>query len=77
LGALLAQEGDVAGAEATLRKALASEPAAAQARLNLAQVLEKAGRSTEAAAEYRAVADDEQAPPDARTAARSRLQATR
>ena len=74
LGAVLAEQGDVAGAEATLRKALASEPAAAQARLNLAQLLEKAGRSAEAAAEYRTVADDAQAPPDARAAARSRLQ---
>jgi len=77
LGAVLAGQGDLAGAETTLRKALASEPAAAQARLNLAQVLDKAGRSAEAAAEYRVVADDEQAPPDARSAARSRLQRAR
>ena len=74
---MLAGQGDLAGAEATLRKAVASEPAAAQARLNLAQVLDKAGRSAEAAAEYRTVADDEQAPPDARATARSRLQSPR
>ena len=42
---LLAGQGDLAGAEATLRRALAGEPAAAQARLNLAQVLEQ-GRPT-------------------------------
>jgi len=77
LGAVLAGQGDLAGAEATLRRALASQPAAAQARLNLAQVLDQAGRSAEAAAEYRLVADDEQAPPDARSAARSRLQRAR
>jgi arylsulfatase A-like enzyme/Tfp pilus assembly protein PilF len=77
LGAVLAGQGDLAGAEATLRKAIANEPAAAQARLNLAQVLDQAGRSAEAAAEYRVVADDQQAPPDARSAARSHLTGAR
>jgi tetratricopeptide (TPR) repeat protein len=71
LGAVLAQQGEVAGAEATLRKAIAGDPAAAQARLNLAQLLEKSGRAAEAAAEYR-VADDEQRPDAAHRASRYR-----
>jgi tetratricopeptide (TPR) repeat protein len=73
LGAVLAGLGDLAGAEATLRRALEHEPEAAQARLNLAQVLERAKRSDEARDEYRRVAEDEQAPPDLRATARARL----
>jgi arylsulfatase A-like enzyme/predicted Zn-dependent protease len=73
LGAVLAGQGDLEGAEAALRRALGQEPEAAQARLNLAQVLERGKRPGEAVAEYRRVAEDEKAPPDLRAAARARL----
>jgi choline-sulfatase len=74
-GALLASQGDLEGAEISLRRALTHDPQAAQARLNLAQVLDRLGRSAEAASEYRTVADDEKAPSDLRNAARARLSA--
>ncbi|HXK10622.1 MAG TPA: sulfatase-like hydrolase/transferase [Vicinamibacteria bacterium] len=73
LGALLAGQGDLAAAEATLRRALGKDPEAAQARFNLAQVLERGKRASEAATEYRRVAEDEKAPPDLRAEARIRL----
>ncbi|HSD27636.1 MAG TPA: sulfatase-like hydrolase/transferase [Vicinamibacteria bacterium] len=73
LGALLAGQGDLAGAEAVLRRALGHDPEAVQARFNLAQVLERAERPSEAADEYRRLAEDEEAPPDLRAAARARL----
>jgi arylsulfatase A-like enzyme/predicted Zn-dependent protease len=76
LGALLAGAGDLAGAEAVLRRALGHEPEATQARFNLAQVLERAKRPSEAAAEYRRLADDEQALPEVRAAARAHLPRT-
>ena len=52
LGVLLAGQGDLAGAEATLRRALRASPGRGQARFNLAQVLERRGRSAERG-EYR------------------------
>jgi arylsulfatase A-like enzyme/Tfp pilus assembly protein PilF len=73
LGALLAGQGDLAGAEAALRRALGHEPEATQARFNLAQVLERAKRPSEAAAEYRRLAEDEKAPAELRATARARL----
>jgi choline-sulfatase len=73
LGALLAEMSDLGGAEAALRRALGHDPQATQARFNLAQVLERAKRPAEAAAEYRRLAEDETAPPELRAAARSRL----
>ncbi|MGE5126918.1 MAG: sulfatase-like hydrolase/transferase [Betaproteobacteria bacterium] len=73
LGALLAAQGDLGGAETVLRRALGRDAEAAQARFNLAQVLERAKRASEAAAEYRRVAADEKASPDLRAAARARL----
>jgi len=72
LGALLAGQDDLAAAETALRRALGLDPTAAQARFNLARVLERA-RRPEAVAEYRRVAEDEKAPPDLRAAARSHL----
>ena len=73
LGALLAGQGDLEGAETVLRRALGHDAEAIQARFNLAQVLERAKRASEAAAEYRRVAGDEKASPDLRAAARARL----
>ena len=73
LGALLASQDNLEGAEAALRRALGHDPQAAQARLNLARVLERRGRPDEAATEFRRVAEDEKAPPDLRAAARARM----
>ena len=73
LGALLAAEGDLEGAEAALRRALGHDPQAAQARLNLARLLERRGSEAAAAAEFQKLAEDEKAPPELRAAARARL----
>lgn len=75
LGALLAGQGDLEGSERSLRRALELDPTQAEARYDLARVLERRGRRTEAAAEYRALAEAEAAPFEVRRAARDRLSA--
>ncbi len=70
LGAVLAGQGDLEGAEATLRRALGHDPEAAQARFNLAQVLERGeALRAEAAAEYRAGGRGREGVPELRAAA--------
>ncbi len=73
LGALQARGGELAAAEGTLRRALERDADAVEARLNLAQVLEQSGRGSDAAAEYRRLADDERVAPGLRDAARRKL----
>lgn len=58
LGHLLANAGDLEGARECYLAALAQNPAFAQARLNLGNVLERLGRRTEAIAEWQRALKD-------------------
>jgi arylsulfatase A-like enzyme/Tfp pilus assembly protein PilF len=73
LGALLAEAGDLARAADLFRRALALDPSLDSARFNLARTLEQQNLKSEAAAEYRHLADDRQASESVRAAARQRL----
>jgi choline-sulfatase len=74
LGALQAAQGDLEAASLTLRRALDAQPGQDEARVDLAQVLERLGRRTEAADEYRRLAASAAAPA-IRARARARLAA--
>jgi len=73
LGALEARAGRLTEAETMLRRSLEVEPRQADARFNLARVLEQLGRNVEAAAEYERVAEDPSAAAAVRVAARQHV----
>ena len=73
LGVLQAHGGALADAERTLRRALQVEPGALDARFDLAEVLVRQGRPSEAMAEYRQISESQEAPPRARERARQSL----
>lgn len=74
LGALQAASGDLEAAAAGLRKALELDPRQLNARFNLAQVLEKQKRFSEARAEYERLAQGQDTPSGLRAEARRRLE---
>ncbi len=76
LGALQAAAGDLVSAERSLRHALQADPRLDEARIDLAQVLERQGRRGEAAAEYRSLAEAPATAPEIRARARKGLGAT-
>jgi Flp pilus assembly protein TadD len=73
LGVLQAHVGALADAERTLRRALLVEPGALDARFDLAEVLVRQGRASEAAAEYRQISEAREAPPEAQARAKQAL----
>ncbi len=75
LAALQASTGDLEGAAQGLRKALDLDPRQLNARFNLAQVLERQQRLSEARLEYERLAQAAEAPSALRAEARRRLQA--
>ncbi len=77
LGALDAEAGRFAEAEAWFRRSLDAEPRQADARFNLARVLERQGRVADAREEYARVASDGAAAPAVRAGARQHLAALR
>jgi len=73
LGALEAQQGDTEGALRTLTRALELDPAADEARFNLARVLALRGEAVAARAEYQRLLGDKGTRPDIRAAAQNAL----
>ena len=77
MGALEASSGNLDAAARDLRRALELQPGLDEARINLALVLERQGRATEALAEYRRLADAPTTTAQIRARARQRLQHAR
>jgi arylsulfatase A-like enzyme/Flp pilus assembly protein TadD len=73
LGALQAAGGEVDAAARSFRRALEVQPGLDEARIDLAQVLERQGRHAEASAEYRRLAEAPGTAPEIRARARKGL----